>query len=132
MAMVNRWCPWWLSVQDFGGGNLGFLGKPELESLPAELQPLLRHLAAADGVEDRAQQPMLDRAQAASDRTTWGFAQQKHDPGNVLHHNAHVRVPLPPPIEYSPPPLHHGPKLQPTPLDADGFPEVRAPPAAKL
>ena len=39
--------------------------------------------------------------------------------------NAHVRVPLPPPIAYSKPRPHLGPKLQPTPADTDGSPEVR-------
>jgi hypothetical protein len=30
--------------------------------------------------QDRAQPPMLERAQAAGDRTGWGFAQQQEDP----------------------------------------------------
>ena len=25
MAMVNRWAPWGLSVQDFGGGHVGYV-----------------------------------------------------------------------------------------------------------
>jgi hypothetical protein len=32
------------SAQDFGGGNLGYLGQPELEALPTALQPLVKHL----------------------------------------------------------------------------------------
>lgn len=196
VAVVNRWCPWWLSVQDFGGGNLGFLGaaslphdhhplrltlacccvrtsmhrhasdgesplfpvalgflgagfllgrcpltfsadqdddgclcslpgKQDLEALPSDLQPLVQHLCLE--VEDTAQQPMLDRAQAASDRTAWGFEQQDENPDGVLASNTHVHVPLPPPITYKTPLKHHGPKLQAAPLDG-----VRAAGGSKL
>ena len=115
MAMVNRWAPWWLSVQDFGGGNLGFLGREELEALPKALQPLLRHLCLDE--EDTAQPEMLARAQAASDRTTWGFKEQNQSPDTVMHANVHVHVPIPAPMKFVPPPQFHGPKLQPSPLD---------------
>jgi len=45
----------------------------EWEALPLALQPLVRHLCP--DAEDKAQQALLDRSQAASDRTTWGFQQ---------------------------------------------------------
>jgi len=69
----NRWAPWWLSVQDFGGGHVGYMSLEEWEALPLALQPLVRHLCP--DAEDKAQQALLDRSQAASDRTTWGFQQ---------------------------------------------------------
>ena len=69
----NRWAPWWLSVQDFGGGHVGYMSLEEWEALPLPLQPLVRHLCP--DAEDKAQQALLDRSQAASDRTTWGFQQ---------------------------------------------------------
>eukprot|EP01048_Picozoa_sp_COSAG05_P019067 COSAG05_NODE_2909_length_2518_cov_1.867301_3_plen_122_part_00 len=115
MALVNRWAPWWLSVQDFGGGNLGFLGRQELDALPAPLQPLLQHLC--EEVEDTAQPEMLARAQAAADRTSWGFGEQNEHPETVMHANAHVRVPIPAPVTFVPPKRFLGPKLQPSPLD---------------
>ena len=115
MAMVNRWAPWWLSVQDFGGGHIGYMSVEEFENLPKALQPLVRHLCPE--IEDSAQSPMLERAQAASDRTTWGFAQQQADPANVFTSNADIHVPIAPPLEIAPPPKFWGPKLQETPLD---------------
>ena len=116
MAMVNRWAPWWLSVQDIGGGHIGYMNTEEFEALPADLQPLVRHLCPE--VEDTAQEPMVERAKAAGDRAGWGFAQQEEDPASVYTQNAHVRVPLPEPIKWSQPKRYWGPKLQSTPLDA--------------
>ena len=81
MAMVNRWAPWWLSVQDIGGGHIGYMDTEEFEALPADLQPLVRHLCPE--VEDTAQDPMVERAKAAGDRAGWGFAQQEEDPASV-------------------------------------------------
>ena len=54
IPIVSRWCPWWLSVQDFGGGNLGYLGIEEYEALPEDAKPLLRHLCEAVEVRCRA------------------------------------------------------------------------------
>jgi len=51
VAVVNRWCPWWLSVDDFAPGdkfNAGIACRPlahaEYLALPPDLQPLMRHL----------------------------------------------------------------------------------------
>ena len=65
IAVVNRWCPWWIAVDDYaphGINNtvlstavaLGYL------ALPTELQPLMRHLCPEE--QDTVQQPLLDRA----------------------------------------------------------------------
>ena len=48
MAMVNRWAPWWLSVQDIGGGHIGYMNTEEFEALPADLQPLVRRKRSFD------------------------------------------------------------------------------------
>ena len=121
VAMVNCWAPWWLSVQDIGGGHVGYKSKGEWEALPASVQPLVKHLCP--DVEDSAQQEMLDRAEAANVRTGWGFAQQGEDP-NVFESNAHVQVPSAPTMTIEPPLKHWGPK-QSTPFD-DVFSEVAA------
>ena len=54
----------------------------EWEALPLALQPLVRHLCP--DAEDKAQQALLDRSQAASDRTTWGFQQYAPLPPHLL------------------------------------------------
>ena len=43
VAMVCRYAPWWLSVQEFDGIQVGFLSRSDWDALPPALQPLLRH-----------------------------------------------------------------------------------------
>ena len=101
IAIVNRWCPWWLSVDDFAPGdryNTNSVCRPlshaEYRALPAALQPLLRHLCPAE--RDTLQPPVLERAAAAERHARAGFRQRKEDPDAVAGANAHVRVPLRP------------------------------------
>ena len=97
VAVVNRWCPWWVSVDDFapGGkfnGNIVCrpLAQAEYLALPPDLQPLMRHLCPDE--RDTLQQPVLDRADAAGLRTTAGFQQLESDPDSLAQANAHIRV----------------------------------------
>ena len=99
VAVVNRWCPWWLSVDDFAPGenyNLYHVCRPlnhaEYLALPPELQPLMRHLCPDE--RDTLQQPVLDRAEAARLRAVAGFRKEQEDPDNLDVANAHIRVPL--------------------------------------
>ncbi len=80
VAVVTRWCPWWVSVDDFAPGdkyNVNMVCRPlshaEYLDLPADLQPLLRHVCPEE--RDTLQQPVLDRAKAAGMRTREGFRQ---------------------------------------------------------
>ena len=41
IPIVSRWCPWWLSVHDFGGSNLGYLGLEEYEYVQFTVQMLI-------------------------------------------------------------------------------------------
>ena len=99
IAVVNRWCPWWLSVDDFAPGdryNTNSVCRPlthaEYRALPAALQPLLRHVCPDE--RDTLQAPVLERAVAADSRARAGFRQQEEDPESMATANAHVRVPL--------------------------------------
>ncbi len=99
VAMVNRWAPWWLSVDDFAPGdkyNLNTVCRPlshaEYLALPPELQPLMRHLCPDE--HDTLQQPNLDRAAAAAHRAKVGFKQLEEDPESLAEANAHIRVPI--------------------------------------
>ncbi|MEE3258305.1 MAG: phytanoyl-CoA dioxygenase family protein [Candidatus Latescibacterota bacterium] len=99
VAVVNRWCPWWLSVDDYApGGRYNIVCRPlshaEYLDLPADLQPLLRHLCPDE--RDALQQPVLDRADAAGLRTQSGFRQLEEKPDDLAAANAHIRVPLGP------------------------------------
>ena len=97
IAVVNRWCPWWMSVDDYApGGTLNTVCRPlsqeEYSTLPKPLQPLMRHLCPEEF--DEIQQPVLDRAEAARASTAWGFEQLRRAPEKLRHANAHVRVPI--------------------------------------
>ena len=101
IAVVNRWCPWWLAVDDFAPGdryNTNNVCRPlthaEYRALPAALQPLLRHLCPDE--RDTLQPPVLERAMAAAARARAGFRLQEADPESLAAANAHVRVPLRP------------------------------------
>ena len=101
IAIVNRWCPWWLSVDDFAPGdryNTNSVCRPlshaEYRALPAALQPLMRHLCPDE--RDTLQQAVLKRAEAASQRAQWGFRQLEEDPDSIARANAHIRVRLDP------------------------------------
>ena len=99
VAMVNRWCPWWLSVDDFSPGdkyNLNTvcraLAHAEYLALPPDLQPLMRHLCPDE--QDTLQQPVLDRAGAAWRRAQLDFQQLEENPDSLAQANIHIRVPV--------------------------------------
>ena len=101
VAVVNRWAPWWLSVDDFAPGdtyNANMVCRPlsqaEYRALPAALQPLMRHLCPDE--HDTLQQPVLDRAAAAGECARKARERAREDPGSVAHANAHIRVRIAP------------------------------------
>ena len=68
IAVVNRWCPWWLAVDDYAPHGLNNtvcqpLSRSEYLALPTDLQPLMRHLCPEE--QETVQQPLLDRAMEA-------------------------------------------------------------------
>ena len=95
VAVVNRWYPWWLSIDDYApGSRYNVVCRPlshsEYLALPKRLQPLMRHLCP--DVPNAIQQPLLDRAKASSLRTLWGFRQMEENPDSMAQANAHIRV----------------------------------------
>ena len=95
VAVVNRWCPWWLSVDDFApGGVLNTVCRPlslaEYRALPEDVRPFFRHVCP--DVHDTLQQPVLDRAAAAARRNRYGFEQLVKHPDTVAGANDHIRV----------------------------------------
>jgi len=97
VSVLNRWCPWWLAVDDYAPGSrynvvCRPLSHPEYLALPTELQPLMRHLCPDE--PDAIQQPLLDRANAAALRTRWGHRHYEENQDNQIQANAHIRVPI--------------------------------------
>ncbi|MBE84968.1 MAG: hypothetical protein CME21_20620 [Gemmatimonadetes bacterium] len=97
VAVVNRWCPWWLSVDDFAPGdgvNTNTVCRPisheEYKALPPDARPLFRHVCPDE--RDTLQEPVLDRAQAAQERNNFGWQQFEQNRASLKDANAHVRV----------------------------------------
>ncbi|MDE0217892.1 MAG: phytanoyl-CoA dioxygenase family protein [Spirochaetaceae bacterium] len=101
VAVVNRWAPWWLSVDDFAPGNTyntNMVCRPlshaEYRALPPALQPLMRHLCPDE--HDTLQQPVLDRAAAAARCARDARERAREAPASVARANAHIRVRIDP------------------------------------
>ena len=101
VAVVNRWAPWWLAVDDFAPGdtyNVNTVCRPlshaEYRGLPAALQPLVRHMCPDE--HDTLQQPVLDRAAAAGRCAQEARRRANEDPASVARANAHIRVKIDP------------------------------------
>lgn len=99
VAVVNRWAPWWLSVDDYAPGDKFSanivcrpLSQAEFCELPTDLQPLMRHLCPDE--RDTLQPSVLERAEAAGQRTRAGFQQLEENAEGRVEANAHIRVPI--------------------------------------
>lgn len=96
VAVVNRWCPWWLSVDDYApGGVFNTVCRPlslaEYSALPEDVQPFFRHVCP--DVHDTLHPAVLDRAAAAARRNRYGFEQLEKHADTVADANEHIRVP---------------------------------------
>ena len=97
VAVVNRWCPWWLSVDDYAPRGVENavcrpLSHDEYRALPVDVQPLMRHLCPDE--QDTLQQPVLDRAWIAHQRTLLGLEKMEENPESLADANAHISVPV--------------------------------------
>ena len=97
VTVVNRWCPWWLSVDDYAPGSRynivsRSLSHSEYLALPTKLQHLMRFLCPDE--PDGIQQPVLDRAKAAALHVESGYRQAVENPDSLAQANVNIRVPV--------------------------------------
>ena len=69
IAMVNRWSPWWLSINDYAYGSMtNVVCRPmsykEYCKMPEKLKPFIKHLCA--DVIENIQTPLLKRSLKSS------------------------------------------------------------------
>ena len=69
IAMVNRWSPWWVSINDYAHGSItNVVCRPmsykEYCKMPEKLKPYIKHLCA--DVIDNIQTPLLKRSLKSS------------------------------------------------------------------
>ena len=95
IAVVNRWSPWWIAVDDYApGGVVNTVCRPlsqrEYDALPEDLKPMMRHLCPTE--KDTLQQLALDKAEAAKKQAFWGFDLLDSHPEKVASANKHIEV----------------------------------------
>ena len=69
ISMVNRWSPWWLSINDYAHGSMtNVVCRPmslkEYNKMPTKLKPFIKHLCA--DVKENIQTPLLHRSLKSS------------------------------------------------------------------
>ena len=95
VAVVNRWCPWWLALNEYAPkSRFNNVCRPlshnEYLKLPKKLKPLMRHLCPKE--EDTIDKLMLEYSNLASERTKWAYLQLKENPYNLAHANDKIIV----------------------------------------
>jgi hypothetical protein len=69
VAVLNRWYPWWLSVDDYAPQSrfnvvCRPLSKNDYKNLPEKLKPMMSHLCP--NVKDLIQKPLIERSSKAA------------------------------------------------------------------
>lgn len=95
VAVVNRWCPWWLSINEYAPkSRFNNVCRPishsEFLALPNKLKPLMKHLCPKE--LDTIQKPMLNYSQAAAEKTRWAYQQLKENSNNLKYANDNIKV----------------------------------------
>lgn len=95
VAVVSRWCPWWLSIDEFAPkSRFNIVCRPlnqnEFLKLPKNLQPYMKHLCHKES--NTIQKPLLDYSKAAAERTRWAHKKLKNKNFNLRNANNDIRV----------------------------------------
>ena len=95
VAVVNRWCPWWLSTNDYAGKSrfnivCRPLSKKEFFNLPKKLRPFMRHLCPH--VVDEIHSSLLYKSKKAVDRTRWAYKLLKRKPYGLSKANKNIKL----------------------------------------
>ena len=95
VAVVNRWCPWWLSIDEFAPKSrfnnvCRPISKSEYLNLPKNLKPLMRHLCYEE--LDTFHKPLLKKAKAAAERTRWAYQKLKKNPYGLSNINSKIKI----------------------------------------
>ncbi len=98
VAVVSRWCPWWLSADEFAPKSrfnivCRPISKKEYQSLPKNLQPLMKHLCSKE--DNTIQKKVLDSSKAAVKRTRWAHKLLKQNKVDLKKANDNIKISLP-------------------------------------
>ena len=95
VAVVNRWCPWWLSVNDYAQQSrfnvvCRPLSKKEFKFLPKKLKPLMKHLCPEEN--DTIQKPLLNKSNLAVKRTRWAYKLLRKKFNKLSYVNKKIKI----------------------------------------
>ena len=95
VAVVSRWCPWWLSIDEFAPKSrfnivCRPLNKREFLKLPKKLQPYMKHLCHEK--LNTIQKPILEFSKAAANHTRWAHKQLKKKNFNLKSANNEIKI----------------------------------------
>ena len=98
VAVVSRWCPWWLSANEFAPKSrfnivCRPISKKEYQSLPKNLQPLMKHLCSKE--DNTIQKKVLDSSKAAVNRTRWAHKLLKQNKVDLKKANDNIKIRFP-------------------------------------
>tara|TARA_B100001063_G_C16776752_1_gene566139 strand:- start:5713 stop:6840 length:1128 start_codon:yes stop_codon:yes gene_type:complete len=93
VAVINRWNPWWLSVDDFAPlSRFNIVCRPlsinDFEKLPNSLKPLMSHLCPE--IPDRIQKPLLDRSKLAAEFASKQYKDLEKNPADFIDKNKNL------------------------------------------
>ena len=97
VAVVSRWCPWWLSADEFAPRSrfnitCRPISKSEFYSLPKKLKPLMKHLCSKE--QNTIEKTVLKKSEAASKKTRWAHKLLKRNKVNLKEANKNIIVNL--------------------------------------
>ncbi len=97
VAVVSRWCPWWLSADEFAPkSRFNIVCRPilkkEYHSLPKNLKPLMKHLCSEEA--NTIQKKILDSSKAAVKRTRWAHKLLKQNKVDLKKANKNIKINL--------------------------------------
>ncbi len=97
VAVVSRWCPWWLSADEFAPkSRFNIVCRPilkkEYRSLPKNLKPLMKHLCSEEA--NTIQKKILDGSKAAVKRTRWAHKLLKQNKVDLKKANKNIKINL--------------------------------------
>ncbi len=95
VAVVSRWCPWWLSADEFAPKsrfNIACrpISKNEFLNLPKNLKPFMKHLCSKE--PNTIQKKVLTVSKAAARRTRWAHRLLKENKVDLKKANNKITI----------------------------------------
>ena len=95
VAVVTRWYPWWLAIDDYApNSRYNVVCRPislnEFKKLPKKLRPMMRHLCPFE--KETIQKTILKRSKKAVLRTKWGYNQLKKKYKKNFFFNKKIKI----------------------------------------